>query len=77
MMNVPWWIGLKTSAVIANLLVVVALFTYPRSEPAMLFFALAVIWMLATARSRRTYVNARLQARAAADEREYRQSKSE
>jgi uncharacterized membrane protein len=76
MMDVPWWISLKTSGVIAVLGVVVALLTYPRSEPAMLFFALAVLWMLATARSRRAYWNARLRARAAADEREYRQSKS-
>jgi hypothetical protein len=76
MMDVPWWISLKTSGVIAVLGVGVALVTYPRSEPAMLFFALAVLWMLATARSRRAYWSARLRARAAADEREYRQSKS-
>jgi hypothetical protein len=64
------------TAAIAIVSVVVALLTYPGIKPAMPFFALAVLWMLATSRSRRHYRNARLQARAAADEREYRQSKS-
>jgi serine/threonine protein kinase len=40
----------------------------------LLLVALAGLWMLVTARSRRAYRTARLQSRAAADEREYRHS---
>ncbi|HEY7448836.1 MAG TPA: hypothetical protein VH702_11850 [Vicinamibacterales bacterium] len=73
--NVPWWIGLKASAVLASFGVGVALLTYPRTAIAIAFFALAVVWMLVSARSRRSHRDARLRARAAADEREYQQWK--
>jgi hypothetical protein len=56
--------------------VVVSLLTYPHIAPALPIFAFAAMWMLATARFRRNYRNALLQSRAAADEREYRLSKS-
>lgn len=73
---VPWWIRVEASVVIAALSLVVALVTYPNIVPAMPFFALAILWMLGTSRSRRTFRDAHHRSRAAADEREYRRSKS-
>jgi hypothetical protein len=73
---VPWWISVGASVVIAAISLVVGLLTYPDIAPAMPLFALAIVWMLVTSRSRRTYRDSRLRSRAAANEREYRQSKS-
>ena len=73
--HVPWWIGLKASAVLASFGVIVALLTYPRKAIAITFFALAIVWMLVSARSRRAHRDDQLRTRAAADEREYHQWK--
>ena len=73
---VPWWIRVEASVVIAALSLAVALVTYPDLVPAMPLFALAILWMLVTSRLRRGFRDARHRSRAAADEREYRRSKS-
>lgn len=70
----PLSISLKGPLVLLGVGVLLALVTYPKADVGAPFIAVAILWALVTGRSRRTYWDARLRARARQDERAERSS---
>lgn len=65
----PWYLSLKGPGVLAAIGLALTLVTKPSAEAGGPFFAIAVLWVLVTGKSRRIYYNARLRTRASMDER--------